>query len=269
VIVLDVSTGQIKRTFDYPESVRNPAFSSDGTILAINCWDRDRSENHVEVLDLGTGKTKEFPKTEGISFTNLLPDGKRFATWDEDHVRFFEVNSGEQFAATDLSPAMFGPASWGLNDPVPIPGTHLLAVPSANDWKPSLFLQWYGRLFGAKDYGKPRFPWGLAFLDTRTGNKIAQIEVPSVGGAISPDGQTLALPIKDYEEGSTIELWDIPPCKPLGWVLGLLAIPSVVTLITLMKIRRRFFRNRDRQGAWAKPLPNGCGSDSARASHLD
>jgi hypothetical protein len=46
-----------------------------------------------------------------------------------------------------------------------------------------------------------------------------------------------------------VEIWDIPPRKPLQWVLGLLAIPSVVTVITLMKIRQRFFRSRDRQGA--------------------
>ena len=101
---------------------------------------------------------------------------------------------------------------------------------------------------GAKSLGKQKFESELAFLDTRTGHKVAAIELPRVGGEISPDGKTLALPILEYEE-STIELWDIPPRKPLLAVLGLLAIPSVVTVITLMKIRQRFFRSRDRQGA--------------------
>jgi len=77
--------------------------------------------------------------------------------------------------------------------------------------------------------------WELAFLDTQTGNKIAATEVPSVGGAIRPDGKTLALLINDYEQPPTIELWDIPPRKTLRWVLGLLAIPGVLTAAMLWR----------------------------------
>jgi hypothetical protein len=109
----------------------------------------------------------------------------------------------------------------------------------------------------------------VGFFDIRTGVKVASIARPKIGVVqVFPDGKSLALETTKNDE-SIIEIWDIPPRKPLWWVLGLLAIPSVMTLITLVRIRQRFFRSRDRQGAWAKPLPNGCGSDSARASHLD
>src|SRR5262249_49478228 len=151
--------------------------SSDGRTLAISYWLAD-TDNCLELLDLTTGKQKELLKAQGLFFHEVLPDGKRLATWDEDRVRFYHAESGEEFEVTEVSPAMFGPASWGLNKPVPIPGTHLVSVPSANDWKPGFFLQWYERLFGVKNLGKRRFEWGLAFLDTRTGNKVATIEVP-------------------------------------------------------------------------------------------
>jgi WD40 repeat protein len=204
-------------------------------------------DRQVDLWDLATGKKRSSFKPEG-GFQEFLPDGKGFATWDQDRVRFCDVNNGKQFAVTDVSPATYGPVSWGLGDPVAIPGTDLLAVPSGNNWKPGFFFQWCARLIGVKNLGKQKFESELAFLDTRTGRKVAAIELPTVGGEISPDGKILALPILEYEE-STIEIWDIPPRKPLRWVLGLLAIPSVMTLITLVRIRQRFFRNRDRQRA--------------------
>ena len=65
---------------------------------------------------------------------------------------------------------------------------------------------------------------------------------------ISPDGKTLALATGEKDE-SIIEIWDIPPRRPMWWVLGLLAIPSVVTLITLLRIRQRLFWGRNREEA--------------------
>jgi hypothetical protein len=123
-----------------------------------------------------------------------------------------------------------------------------LAVPSGDDWEPGFFLQWCARLLGVRNLGKRKLESQsqLAILDTETGPKVAAIKLPTVDGAINPDGKTLAVPIIEYE-ASTIELWDMPPRKPLRWVLGLLAIPSVVMLITLIRIRQRFFRSRDRQ----------------------
>jgi WD40 repeat protein len=251
VLVLDTATGEISRTFNHDwVRVRHPALSHDGRTLAINRrMDHRAMDIRVELWDLTTGKQKGSFKAEEF-FDEFLPDGKGFVTWNQDRVRFCDANSGKEFAVTDVSPASYGPKSGGLNNPVPIPGTHLLAVPSGNDWEAGFFLQWCARLLGVRNLGKRKLESQsqLAILDTETGHKVAAIKLPTVDGAISPDGKTLAVPIIEYE-ASTIELWDIPPRKPLGWVLGVLAIPSVMTLITLVRIRRRFFRSRDRQGA--------------------
>jgi hypothetical protein len=45
----------------------------------------------------------------------------------------------------------------------------------------------------------------------------------------------------DYED-LTIEIWDIPPRKPLRWMLGVLAIPSLVTMITFWKSWKAHWR---------------------------
>jgi hypothetical protein len=242
LLVLDTATGEISRTFNYDWlRVGRPALSHDGRTLAINRgMDQSAMDIRVELWDLTTGKQKASFKAEGF-FHEFLSDGKGFATWDQYRVRFCDANTGKEFVAADFSPASYGPESGGLSDPVAIPGTHLLAVPSGNEWKPGFFLQWYARLLGVKNLGKQKLESQsqLAFLDTRTGHKVAAIELPTVDGAISPDGKTLALPMLKYEE-STIEIWDIPPRKPLRWVLGLLAIPSVVTLITV----RRWWKAR-------------------------
>ena len=237
VLVVDTATGEISRTFNYDwVRVGQPALSHDGRTLAINRrMDHSAMDIRVELWDLATGKHKASFKAEEF-FHEFLPDGKGFAMWNQDRVKFCDANTGKEFAAVDVSPASYGPESGGLSDPVAIPGTHLLAVPSGNDWEPGFFLQWCGRLLGVKNLGKQNLESQsqLAFLDTRTGDKVATIKLPTVDGAISPDGKTLALPMLKYEE-STIEIWDIPPRKPLRWVLGLLAIPSVVTLITYWK----------------------------------
>ncbi len=247
VIVLDVPTGKISRAFNYHGLwTRHAALSPDGTTLAINCrigW--GPMDHRLELWDLVTGKQKRSFKAEG--FDEFLPDGKGFAVWDQDSVKFCDANTGKQFSVTKVSPATYAPGLRGLESPVPIPGTNLLAVPSGNDWKPGFFFQWCSRYLGVKNRTRQEFDSQLVFLDTRTGHKVAAIEVPDIDGAISPDGKTLALPMRKNDE-STIELWDIPPRKPLRWVLGFLAIPSVVTLITLIRIRQRFFRSGDGQG---------------------
>src|SRR5207248_7155242 len=116
----------------------------------------------------------------------ILARWERIHDLDQERVTFFDIETGKQFAATDVSDATFWHDMGGLGEPVPIPGTHLLAVPSGNNWKPGLFYQWCARLLGRKSPAKPEFESQLLFLDTRTGHKVAGIEVPYMNGAISP-----------------------------------------------------------------------------------
>jgi WD40 repeat protein len=238
VLVVDAITGKT-RGFPYARScAHHLALSPDGTRLALGCW--NAGHWGAQVWDLEAGKQKG---SFADGFDEFLPDGRGFMNWDQERVTFFDLETGNQFAATDVSNATFWHDMGGLGGPVPIPGTHLLAVPSGNNWKPSLFYQWCARLLGRKSPGKPEFDSQLLFLDTRTGHKVAGIELPFVNGAISPDGKTLALPITESED-STIEIWDIPPRKPLRWMLAVLAIPGVVTLMTLWKCWKARSTNR-------------------------
>jgi hypothetical protein len=192
----------------------------------------------VQLWDLETGKQIG---SFADGFNEFLQDGKGFTTWDQERVTFCGIETGKQYAATDVSVALFGTDWGGLGVPVPIPQSHLLAVPSGNDRKPDPFNQWFLRLLGIKNLARQELKSQLVFLDTRTGHKVAANEVPVIDGAISPDGKTLALPMLKNQE-STIEIWDIPPRKPLRWVLALMAIPSVFTLFTIW----RYWKARSR-----------------------
>jgi len=102
--------------------------------------------------------------------------------------------------------------------------------------------QWCATYLGIKSLGEEGNGEELAFLDTRTGKSVAAIVRPRIVDLqVFPDGKKLALTTFEKDD-SLIEIWDIPPRKPLRWVLGLLAIPSVVSLITLLtwwKVRWR------------------------------
>jgi|SRR5882762_8216029 len=128
-----------------------------------------------------------------------------------------------------------------------MPNTELLAVrtrrPPTSD-----FLRQYGALLGIKWWSDRGYDEDLVFVNTRTGETVASMPWCNfIEPLTSPDGKALALYSSENDEAA-IELWDTPPRKQLRWVLGFLAIPSVVTLITLMKVRQRLFQSRDRQG---------------------
>jgi WD40 repeat protein len=233
VIVLDVTTGKITRTFNHLGSrACRAALSPDGILLAISFW--NASGDSLEIWDLATGKLK---KTFPEGFNGFFPDGKGFITLDRDQMTFCDINTGRQYSGSHVSGATIGPNQSGLADPVPIPGTRLLTVPSGTN--PSFFYEWFGRFLRLRNRANSESTSQLEFLDTTNGHKVGAVEMPVIDGAISPDGKTLAVPISNFKEGeSSIELWDIPPRKPLRWVLGLLAIPSMVTLFTICRWRK-------------------------------
>jgi hypothetical protein len=177
-------------------------------------------DDRLELWDLATGEQK---KSYSEAFNDFWPDGKGFFSWDQDSLRFCSADTGKQFAFSSVSPATYAPRSGGLGGPVPIPGTCLLAVPSGTDENQGFFYQWCSRLLGIKKRAQQELDSQVVFLDTRSGQRVAAIEVPNINGAISPDGKTLALSMLKNDE-SLIEIWDIPPRKPLRWVLGLLTI---------------------------------------------
>jgi WD40 repeat protein len=236
VIVLDTRTGKKKMVFQDCGPTIFLSLSPDGSKLAGHCLiDNPQLDDHsrVKVWDVATGKQIASLKDHGLP--ELLPDGKSLAMRDQDSLRFCDTTSGKEFAAVKVSSSFVtwaGSMSTGL---IPVPDSHLLTVLACCESKPGPLFQWCSTFLGTKGLSEERHGHEVAFFDIGTGEKVASITRPRIGVVqVFPDGKSLALETTKNDE-SRIELWDIPPRKPLRWVLGLLAIPSVVTAVTLWR----------------------------------
>ncbi len=237
--MLDSRTREWRRiVLDYGEAPLHLVISPDGTKLAAECLlgttKLGGSKNsEVRVWDLTNGK--QFASFEAQGFPEFVEDGKGLALCHQEGVRFCDPTTGKEYAATKVSPNIY---VGNIGFSVPIPRTHLLAVPTSHHSRPSLFSQWCSTYLGIKGLGEERYADELAFLDTRTGDKVAAIVRPRIADVqIFPDGKKLALMTFENNQ-SIIEIWDIPPRKPLRWILGLLAIPGVVTLFAIRRWRK-------------------------------
>jgi WD40 repeat protein len=232
---LDTATGQKRKILKIDGGAIFPlGFSPDGQKLVTDCFnsnpEEDGFKDEVKIWNLSSEKTMSLNRER---FAAFLPDGKGLAICDEDckTIRFFDDVSNNDFALV-TNPSSY---TWCPIYLMSIPATHLLVIPTTHDVKPHLFLQKCGTLLGIKGLGAERHDQELAFLDTRTGKNIASIVREGMGDPrISPDGKRLAFSSFD-EDNKFIEIWDIPPGKPQRWVLGLLAIPSAVTLLTIWR----------------------------------
>jgi hypothetical protein len=87
-------------------------------------------------------------------------------------------------------------------------------------------LQGVGRLLGYPDWGEPRQFTRVQVLDVGSGREVAKLEREGFGIdliQVSPDGKSLAISASDRSRDSenVLELWDIPPRKPWGLLVGL------------------------------------------------
>jgi WD40 repeat protein len=240
VIVVDTRTGKTKRVFQDCGPTIYLSLSSDGTKLAGNCLIGnpkldDHRDSQVKVWEVATGE--QIASLQDHGRPEFLPDGKSLAMRDLETVRLCDSTTGREFATAKVGASFIWSTSTGI---IPVPDSHLLTVLACSESKPGLLFQWCSTFLGVKGLNEDKRGDEVAFLDVMTGRKVASIVRPRIGTVqVFPDGKRLALETtKNYE--SLIEIWDIPPRKPLRWVLGLLAIPSVVTLITL----KRWWKSR-------------------------
>jgi WD40 repeat protein len=235
LILLDIPSGKRRMTLqDYGGMALHFEFSPDGKTLAMYCLvGNDKTgdtKGELKVWDVAAGQ--EIASFKGRGPAVFLPDGKGVASCDQENenLRFWDVRTGKVFAKVPISPN-----TGGFGSLIPIPGSHLLAVITTRHSKPTPFLQWCGSFFGISALGQERHDEEVAFLDTTTGKKVGMIvqkRMPDI--QVSPDGKTLALR-EVGEDIETIQVWDIPPRKPIQWIVGLLAIPTVATLIVLWR----------------------------------
>lgn len=239
LIVLDTRTGEWRRILlDYGEEALHLVISPDGTKLAAYCLVGnpklgDIKDRQVKLWDLKNGK--QFASFEPQGFPEFVEDGKGLAFWHQEGLSFCDALTGKEYAVAQKSPLLMGFMGFVPRSPIPIPSTHFMAVQTSHQSKPGLLFQWCATYLGIKGLGEEGNDEELAFLDTRTGKSVGAIIRRRIGDVkIFPNGKKLALTTSE-NDNSIIEIWDIPPRKPLRWVLGLLAIPGVVTLIMLRK----------------------------------
>jgi WD40 repeat protein len=254
LILLDIASGTRRMTLqDYGGMVLHFEFSPDGKTLAMYCLvgndKKGDTKGELKVWDLASGK--EIRSFKGRGPAVFLPDGKGLADWDGENetIRFWDVSSGRVFAKVPISPCYYTGWFDGL---IPIPGSHLLAVITTRHSKPTPFLQWCGSFFGISGLSEERHDDEVDFLDTTTGKKIAMIVQKRMADIqVSPDGKTLALRSVG-EDIETIQVWDIPPRKPIQWIIGLLAIPTVATLLVLWRWWGHPRTNQEKMGKLAR-----------------
>jgi WD40 repeat protein len=244
LILLDTASGKRQMMLEgYGGMILAFDWSPEGKRLAMFCrvgnLKKGDTNGELKFWDTATGQEVRLFKGQGPAV--FLPDGNGLAILDEENesVRFCHVMTGKEFAKVRISPA---PLTRGFGAFVPIPGTHFLAVIHNRHSESNLLLQWWANLFGIKGLDQERDDEEVTFLDTSTGKKVGMIvqkRMPDI--QVSPDGKTLALRSIDGDS-ETIQVWDIPPRKPIQWVIGLLAIPTVATLIVIWKLwgRRAF-----------------------------
>lgn len=203
IVLLDAATGQIQKKLELDGSRLFPlGFSPDGQKLATNCFPK----HEVNIWNLSNQDMRSF---NAEIFAAFLPDGKGLAKADEDlhTITFTDVFTGKDFVVVE-NPFSY---HWCSTYFLPIPGTHLLAIPTTHDVRPIPFLQRWGTWLGIKGLGSERNDQELAFLDTGTGKKVAAIVREGMGDPrISIDGRSLAFSSFDEDE-KFIEIWDIPP----------------------------------------------------------
>jgi len=241
LIVLNTRTGERQRILlDRGEEPLHLVISPDGGKLAAYCLLGntklgDIKCKQVKVWDLKDGK--QIVRFEAQGFPEFVEDGKALALWHEQGTSLCDSTTGKEYAVAEKSP-LLGFMGLVPRNPIPIPSTSLLAVQTSHRSKPSLLFQWCATYLGIKWLGQERDGEELAFLDTRTGKSVAAIVRPRINELrVFPDGTKLALTTIENDQ-SFIEIWDIPPRKPLRWVLGLLAIPVLATVIRLWRCRK-------------------------------
>jgi WD40 repeat protein len=241
VVLRSVKTGEKLATINPSGGpVSKVEFSPDGKFLVTEC------RKDIGILDLLTFSRPYFPTvqlwevaTEGLVTTQkgcgdpvFLTDGKRLAvfsfdgTWQRFQILAIPVE--KQLREKEVLGIRQSNGFW-----IPIPGSNLVA--SYKRIGPSLFMKWIGRYFSPPN----NHAWvsDVELKDLRTGRHEAHIvQAQAVGQLrVSPDGKAIAT--EAYEgETATIQLWHVPPRKPLWWTISLLAVPVFVTLVVTWKL---------------------------------
>jgi RNA polymerase sigma factor (sigma-70 family) len=185
--LIDVATGDIKRTFDREQAAAACVFSPDGKWLAAGGYEHDKKVYFARLWEVATGKEvrrfeigKEL--NHRIGALAFSPDGTMLAggSWREGRLHLFEVASGKKLKV------------------FPRIGNEIHSVAFAPDGK---------TVAAAGD--------NIHLYDLVTGKDRLQIEQQALGLAFSPDGSVLTGAVR-----GAIYRWDTASGRQLTPAAG-------------------------------------------------
>jgi WD40 repeat protein len=174
----------------------------------VRVWE---SATQKEILTLHGDRQPIFASDS--SFLITLPDSYT----DANRLRIWNLVDGKKTADLKV-------ASDSVEAITPISGTNYLAV--ITDDRLSLL-----------GMTSPGTVTKVKILDSSTGKESGSvIQWNGIVSKVEVSRDATALAIQSRKAlDLTVEVWDIPPCKSIKWIVGLLAIPTVLTLVVIRK----------------------------------
>jgi RNA polymerase sigma factor (sigma-70 family) len=103
VQLIDVATGEVKRTFDRHAAARACVFSPDGKLMASGGYDDDNRVYYARLWEVGTGKEIRkfaigYELNHHVGALAFSYDGTKLAagSWGDGRLRLFEVATGKE-----------------------------------------------------------------------------------------------------------------------------------------------------------------------------
>jgi WD40 repeat protein len=220
--LIDVATGRKLATIPCSGSLGG-LFSPDSTRLLTNdgaLWDiAARPPRQLGQVDLVGGDAGQFsPDSKWLAIMPYL--GK------STHVRFYDARTSAKLdlRLLDFSTLTFSPT-----------GT---AIADVTRREPSVWEEWLADWLPTRAH---REAYDVLWVqEFPTGREIAALP-DAAGFAFFPDGQSIAVGKTD----GTIEIWDIPPCRPWWIDYGLPAVFAVLLLLAARLVWRAVRKPRE------------------------
>jgi hypothetical protein len=236
VAVWDVAARRQQSAWDVSLPVRSFQFSQDGAILVTGLYRTAPDARRVTVHDPATGR--ELADLPNAIFSQPTSDGSAVLfeqLVDERHgeggLSRWDVAAAAyryQFVTGAESSERYGVVHF------PDAATVAQIVVSRRPRVP--FGTSLTRWTGVAWFGKTVDAEALIFFDGRTGQPVGQLRLPARSFPFAVGLRTLATLNADR---TALQLWDVPPRKPLGLFLALAALLAVpIAALTRWRVRR-------------------------------
>jgi WD40 repeat protein len=241
--VWEVATTRELRPLAVPcKSVVRIAFSPDGATLAAEGWQRDTPNDlgsEVHAWDLATGRHR-FQRLDASSLVGFAPDG-RLALAEKGAavpcVSWWDLDTGT--AERHVYPRLgYRLRTWGGS--AEARAGRLFRLTDYSTRSPSWWQSLLAGLPFCAALGREQVMHHTRLLDASDGSELAnweefERESAYYWGVCSADGRTFVTP----NGTGRVQVWDVPPRKPLGLFLALAAVFALPpALLVRWRIRR-------------------------------